>query len=104
MGCSNTSAEAKLECLRNATVDSVINAQISLGIEGGSFGVALQYYPVADGYELDEGETLMMALANRTPQVPLLIGSNMNETSLFQCGNLKADMNAEDTNRAVSQI
>jgi len=105
LGCATSGAEL-VRCLRSATSDAVVKAQSTIMNSPGYdyFGSGLAYYPVAGEGELPEGETLLSALAKTEVRVPLLIGSNANETSLFQCS-LKENMDLagaeEELNRLV---
>jgi len=92
-GCSE---EKALDCLRNTSIDKLLKAQ-DLALRP-FFAGALDYYPVADGYELPVGDTLMTAFSKieSTQQVPLLLGTNFNETSLFQCGKLKENLGEQE--------
>ena len=52
----------------------------------------LNFGPVSDGYELPLGEDFMDAFSKSKVKIPLMIGSNLNETNLFQCVDLKGKM------------
>jgi len=100
LGCNGSEV---LKCLRNTSVDAVLNAQVKI-TGPGLFAVGTFWYPRADGYELDEGETVMSALEKQKTRIPLLIGSNLNETSLFQCGSLQANIDANQAKQSVVDL
>eukprot|EP00931_Biecheleriopsis_adriatica_P006268 TRINITY_DN107694_c0_g1_i1.p1 TRINITY_DN107694_c0_g1~~TRINITY_DN107694_c0_g1_i1.p1 ORF type:complete len:578 (-),score=89.93 TRINITY_DN107694_c0_g1_i1:253-1986(-) len=103
LGCDGTS-EAVTGCLRKRSVKEILSAEKALWEGGTIFDQATEYYPVADGYELPEGEDLMTAYEKLTEHVPLLIGSNLNETSLFMCSSLKANMDAQTAENKTQSL
>lgn len=109
IGCSAEQGSELLACLRNASVDKILDAQRIVGHSNSSmFPKATLFYPSADGFELPEHETLLGAFerhaATGTALVPLLTGTNLNETALFQCSQLHEFMSAEEVEREISQL
>ena len=51
--------------------------------------------PVSDGFELPEKISFNAALRASKTRVPLLVGSMLNETNLFQCETLPSDMSQQ---------
>jgi len=72
LGCTQTDPTELLECLRSTTTEEVFTARDE------------KWWPVIDGYDLtmNPNQYLMSGQFN---QVPLLLGTNMNEDSLWQC-------------------
>jgi len=70
-----------MECLRNLTVKEILKVQGTISAKS-LFGVAAR--PVIDDYVLNDIMENNYARGN-FQKVPVLIGSNTNETSLFTC-------------------
>ena len=70
-----------VQCLRNTTVAQILAAQRILGSQN-IFGSSAS--PISDGYVFD-GKWEDYFARGTFQKVPLLIGSNTNETSLFTC-------------------
>ena len=77
----NTVNCTTVQCLRNLTVNAVLLVQ-NIITSGNVFAVAA--YPVIDGYVLNDTMTRNYA-KGQFKNVPLLLGSNTNETALFTC-------------------
>jgi carboxylesterase type B len=72
---------ATVQCLRNLTVDQILKVQNIIASQN-IFGQAAT--PVIDGYVLDDIMENSYA-KGAFQKVPILIGSNTNETSFFTC-------------------
>lgn len=84
MGCKT------LECLRSKSTYELIKAEdtflFGMGVD--VVDRMLNFGPVSDGYELPEGTDLVKEFQLRKATAPLMLGSVMNETNLFQCTGL----------------
>ena len=69
------------QCLRSITVDEILTVQSTIASQN-IFGASAS--PVIDGYVLNDIMENSFARGN-FQKVPILIGSNTNETSLFVC-------------------
>jgi len=85
VGCHDLALRS--ECLRNASAKTLLEAQAKVFFGGGSdfMSRAMFFGPVSDGFELPENMTFPQAVEAAKPNVPLLIGTNLNETNLFLC-------------------
>lgn len=77
----NTMSCTTLQCLRNLTTTQILAIQNIMASSSISGAAAI---PVIDGYVLNDSPDNNYALGN-FQRVPLLIGSNTNETSYFTC-------------------
>eukprot|EP00931_Biecheleriopsis_adriatica_P030579 TRINITY_DN18019_c0_g2_i1.p1 TRINITY_DN18019_c0_g2~~TRINITY_DN18019_c0_g2_i1.p1 ORF type:complete len:596 (-),score=109.94 TRINITY_DN18019_c0_g2_i1:132-1919(-) len=98
LGCSS------VECLRNASVDKILDAQETVLSHLDYVNTLMAFAPTADGYEIPLGSTLLAEMQRQPPKVPLLIGTNLNETSVFFCGELKDDLTESGAIDYVRQI
>jgi len=91
-GCSDEAT--RLDCLRSKSAFELLVAEdtyiFGQGID--TTNRMVTFGPVSDGYELPRGVSFLQALAAAKFETPLLIGSTLNETTLFQCPNLKSKM------------
>lgn len=108
IGCSAAHGSELLACLRNASVDEILDAQRIIGQNSNTFVKATLFYPSADGFELPEHETLLGAFerhaATGAALVPMLTGTNLNESALFQCSRLHEVMSAEEVEQEISEL
>jgi len=96
LGCERGPAEADLACLRKATTRQVLTAQDKILNARPLSDSMLMFGPTADGFEMPVGSSLVAEMRRHPPRVPLLLGSNLNETSLFLCESLKEHMSTGD--------
>eukprot|EP00928_Gymnodinium_smaydae_P045299 TRINITY_DN30219_c0_g1_i1.p1 TRINITY_DN30219_c0_g1~~TRINITY_DN30219_c0_g1_i1.p1 ORF type:complete len:577 (-),score=59.81 TRINITY_DN30219_c0_g1_i1:119-1849(-) len=97
IACHNP--DSFLSCLRNASAKSLLEAQDNVFFAGSDFTSRAMFFgPVSDGYELPESTSFIQATKSANPHVPLLLGSNLNETNLFLCmdSGLSSDIGWQD--------
>lgn len=96
LGCSSSSSnEALLACMRNASVTALLTA-LPIAPLGSSAGAS--YGPVVDGYELTASPNTLLA-SGKLPSldVPVMLGTNLNEMTLFVMTNAsEAHMDAAE--------
>jgi len=100
LGCKSSD----LACLRHAPIDKILDAQGKVLKQIDYVDTLMAFAPTADGYEMPAGSTLLEEIAKNPPAVPLLIGSNLNETSMFFCSELKPNMSEGDAMDYVRKI
>lgn len=74
LSCENSDPSQLLSCLRNKPTYSIFKALPS----------NTSWFPVIDGYELNQ-QPIQYLKDGHFNKVPLLIGTNLNEDSLFLC-------------------
>jgi len=92
LGCSE--ASTRLGCLKQASTSELLKVEKALLFGSGMDVVERMMFlgPVSDGFELPENISFNAALRASKHRVPLLVGSTLNETNLFQCETLSRNL------------
>lgn len=77
-GCGCFDAPDRLDCLRTKPIEALRHVHVD------EFVKHLTYAPVVDGYEVDKLSEFVFA-AGEQNAVPLMVGTNLNEGSYFEC-------------------
>lgn len=85
LGCSDSNSASTLACLRAASMNAVLSAlpDSHIGLQGGA-----SFSPVIDGYEMNMTMAQALATGVHPPLVPTILGTNLNEATLFVMTNV----------------
>lgn len=98
LGCGALAGAARLACLRNASWQDLLSAD-----NGAVPGNIVQWSPVIDGVEVLDSPKALAAQGRFAPGVPVLLGSNANEGTLFLDG-VPQKLNESDYETAMARL